>query len=351
MNKMSRACVVCDKASTLICPECSKLGLPIEISSFCSQECFKSVWKSHKKNHKINIKTVEGLVTDGVVLKTTNDLGRILIAMKDFSIGEIVFSEFPILTWNKKSKLELLTKFSQLGEEEKNTVLDFYHVKSENEASYQSCISRLNSHRIFINRSDMQSNILRLNITAETAVKILCITDFNSHSFRGNEAYSEVVNGDPDSAYSALFPLGSKVSHSCQPNCCYTSKSKPDRLSYYAITSIRKGDIISFSYIDTYKPTQQRREELIETKDFLCQCIKCIKPDYMSGICCGDNNCTGVKFCTYSSLTERTWACDVCCSCSPPDLTILTTIYSKFENFENEILNCVQRNQLIQHNY
>jgi methionyl aminopeptidase len=39
----------CKKPSTLHCPTCEKLALPI--SYFCSQQCFASYWSTHKQKH------------------------------------------------------------------------------------------------------------------------------------------------------------------------------------------------------------------------------------------------------------------------------------------------------------
>ncbi|EQC40262.1 methionyl aminopeptidase [Saprolegnia diclina VS20] len=43
----------CGKPAKMACPTCKKLGVPANISSFCSQECFKSYWPQHKGFHKI----------------------------------------------------------------------------------------------------------------------------------------------------------------------------------------------------------------------------------------------------------------------------------------------------------
>ncbi|KAF1783842.1 MYND-like zinc finger, mRNA-binding [Phytophthora cactorum] len=43
----------CGKSGSLICPTCKKLGIPPAMSTFCSQECFKSYWSSHKALHKM----------------------------------------------------------------------------------------------------------------------------------------------------------------------------------------------------------------------------------------------------------------------------------------------------------
>jgi methionyl aminopeptidase len=34
------------------CPTCQKLGLPVAMASFCTQQCFKDNWSSHKALHK-----------------------------------------------------------------------------------------------------------------------------------------------------------------------------------------------------------------------------------------------------------------------------------------------------------
>jgi hypothetical protein len=68
--------------------------------------------------------------------------------------------------------------------------------------------------------------------------------------------------------------IGSKAAHSCAPNCSYTSKVLDDHLIYFAVRPIVSGENITFSYIG-YMPTFQRREELKESKDFLCECSKC----------------------------------------------------------------------------
>ncbi|CAH8637092.1 unnamed protein product [Schistosoma rodhaini] len=53
---MENICITpsCGKPSTLKCPVC--LGLGIETSFFCSQECFKHFWKTHKTVHVVGAK-------------------------------------------------------------------------------------------------------------------------------------------------------------------------------------------------------------------------------------------------------------------------------------------------------
>ena len=40
-------------------------------------------------------------ITDGVRMDELEYFGRVLIATRDFAVGEVVLSEFPILIWDK----------------------------------------------------------------------------------------------------------------------------------------------------------------------------------------------------------------------------------------------------------
>mmetsp|Transcript_22260 Transcript_22260/g.39595 ORF Transcript_22260/g.39595 Transcript_22260/m.39595 type:complete len:384 (-) Transcript_22260:1330-2481(-) len=52
-------CARCGELAKLQCPNCLKLGLPKEQSSFCSQDCFKLGWAEHKKLHEVEKKEDE----------------------------------------------------------------------------------------------------------------------------------------------------------------------------------------------------------------------------------------------------------------------------------------------------
>ncbi|OQR90409.1 methionine aminopeptidase [Thraustotheca clavata] len=43
----------CGKPGKMACPTCKKIGVPANISSFCSQDCFKKYWPQHKGMHKL----------------------------------------------------------------------------------------------------------------------------------------------------------------------------------------------------------------------------------------------------------------------------------------------------------
>jgi hypothetical protein len=99
---------------------------------------------------------------------------------------------------------------------------------------------------------------------------------------------------------SALFYLGSKVTHSCDPNCMALAIGI--QLVYRAIRPIVKGEPITFSYIsgfDLWKSTPARRELLLDQRFFTCCCLRCTREDRCRyRICpeCGDQN-----LCRYES--------------------------------------------------
>ena len=139
---------------------------------------------------------------------------------------------------------------------------------------------------------------------------------------------------------SAMMILGSKMTHSCIPNigysCWYDNKSGGNDtlkgtkevdessidegfVSYIILRPIRKGDILTCSYLsDLFEtPTCIRRWHLKETKSFWCQCPRCTGPDYCRVMPCP--NCSKYNPC-YSkndeaskSLTNDSyWMCTNC---------------------------------------
>lgn len=52
---MAVVCVTpdCGQPGRLVCPSCKALGVPVALSSFCSQACFKGSWRAHKPLHAV----------------------------------------------------------------------------------------------------------------------------------------------------------------------------------------------------------------------------------------------------------------------------------------------------------
>ena len=76
----------------------------------------------------------------------------------------------------------------------------------------------------------------------------------------------------------ALFSIGCSMNHSCRPNVSPVWNPKSDvpiEIHFLALSDIKKGDEINFSYIDmNVKDVEERRKMLIDY-GFICECVRC----------------------------------------------------------------------------
>ena len=92
-----------------------------------------------------------------------------------------------------------------------------------------------------------------------------------------------------------LFPFAAMLNHSCEPNCAFGGVAGGCQ-TIRAIKPIAEGDELCFGYIDLYQDVARRRDELEETKHFLCECPRCVtclrSPD--SGCAILDRRISGI---------------------------------------------------------
>ncbi|KAF1393002.1 hypothetical protein PFLUV_G00033880 [Perca fluviatilis] len=72
---------------------------------------------------------------------------------------------------------------------------------------------------------------------------------------------------------SAVFPDVALMNHSCSPNVIVTYKGTVAEVR--AVQEINPGDEIFNSYIDLLYPTEDRKERLLDSYFFTCQCTEC----------------------------------------------------------------------------
>lgn len=72
---------------------------------------------------------------------------------------------------------------------------------------------------------------------------------------------------------SAVFPDVALMNHSCSPNVIVTYKGTVAEVR--AVQEINPGEEIFDSYIDLLYPTEDRRERLLDSYFFMCQCTEC----------------------------------------------------------------------------
>lgn len=241
-------------------------------------------------------------IVDSSTSRADNDLGRVVIATKNISVGTTIIRERPVLVYKQGAWLELVSAFVALDEESKNGVLNMFHPPP--------------------NLSIMpEANLVasQLSLDPTLVAKLILISNFNAHQYFGcdQELYNEVVASlfSPSSAgKSALFLFSSKVAHSCNPNVAYSSRTSDGKLEYKAIRPINTGDMITFPYLTELleTPTHIRRITLIGTKEFLCRCSRCIGPDFSRAISCRKCRSGGVVLCTDPEGDSPSWSCSGC---------------------------------------
>lgn len=72
----------------------------------------------------------------------------------------------------------------------------------------------------------------------------------------------------------AIYDKASLLEHSCAPNLT-KSFTNDGRIKLWAPNGIRKGDHLSICYSDALWGTVARRNHLIQTKMFRCDCLRC----------------------------------------------------------------------------
>jgi hypothetical protein len=207
------------------------------------------------------------------VLSSDPELGTILLAVRDFSIGDEVLREEPFISY--RSDLQAILLYHRSSSEDKKKFMEFYHRDSPNLTQFEE--SRLYLSKISRLSSVYQGELLeRYNVEMSVTeiFKVLSVISFNCHQFVGSSTeYAEKVITQGNTSFdetkrSALFYYGSKVAHSCEPNLIYTSKRIKGCMSYLALKEIKMGEMLTFDYAldnnNTVKPTIARQLKLRE---------------------------------------------------------------------------------------
>eukprot|EP00930_Biecheleria_cincta_P069697 TRINITY_DN57400_c0_g1_i1.p1 TRINITY_DN57400_c0_g1~~TRINITY_DN57400_c0_g1_i1.p1 ORF type:complete len:487 (-),score=76.68 TRINITY_DN57400_c0_g1_i1:198-1601(-) len=118
----------------------------------------------------------------------------------------------------------------------------------------------------------------------------------------------------------AVYAIGCRANHSCRPNASLRVGSNA-RLQLKALRSIEAGEDVLVSYIgegDLLRP-QARRQELINSWGFLCDCDRCVGPDDARGFQCISCN-EGILNLQQSTSGGTRWGpCDCCQTVLPSE--------------------------------
>lgn len=118
--------------------------------------------------------------------------------------------------------------------------------------------------------------------------------------------------GQNDISIRALYPRAFYMAHDCVPNTGHTD-DKNFCLRVRATTLIPKGSSINLSYAYTLQGTLKRREHLKESKFFDCACARCSDPTEL-GTYAGALKCpkcgTGAVLSTEPLNSDAKWHCN-----------------------------------------
>ncbi|XP_008308104.1 N-lysine methyltransferase SMYD2-A-like [Cynoglossus semilaevis] len=147
---------------------------------------------------------------------------------------------------------------------------------------------RTPSERLFLLR-EFESHLDKLDSEKDEMIQadILALHHFYSRHISDlpdNQSLSELFaqvncNGftieDEELSHlgSAVFPDVALMNHSCSPNVIVTYKGTVAEVR--AVTEINPGEEVFNSYIDLLYPTEDRRERLLDSYFFTCQCTEC----------------------------------------------------------------------------
>jgi hypothetical protein len=227
--------------------------------------------------------------------------GRIITAKKRFLPGDIIYSEYPIITFSSEEnsdKLNIQQYCDHVNEQlvaitasEKDlpdisidpklldVALQFIkeptHIKNKVLNLYKPSDSDTT-------RSAYQWFRLGVMLLIDKIKNLLPLTkDIDEHLFT-DVILIAYVNAFKSENGGTLYEISCLINHSCKPNCFYVQdKSDNNKITVRASRIIEQDEEINFSYIsDTILvlPTQIRRARL-QTYHFQCNCVRCSSLD------------------------------------------------------------------------
>lgn len=248
------------------------------------------------------------------VIDSGTDLGRVVVAKRDIAPGEVVLHEDPLLIWRDdgagdEKDISMMQAFARASPATREALLGLYHPPLSSAEG-----ERAQEH------AEMLVHDRGIEVAVEKVQRLLMIHACSTHNFRRVEDFdgpSEVIYATGTEIagnYAALFAIGSQVEHSCLPNAVYRSSS--GHLLYLAARAIRAGKRVSFAYSsdDPERTLQERRDRLLATKFFICQCVLCRGPEMNRPLTCRISACSGL-----SLRTDGSWTCAECGSVKDDD--------------------------------
>ncbi|XP_059479054.1 SET domain-containing protein SmydA-8-like [Neocloeon triangulifer] len=146
---------------------------------------------------------------------------------------------------------------------------------------------------------------LKLEATEDDVLGVCGVMDTNAFEIRR----------DGGVKLRGLYPLASMMNHDCVPNTRHVFDSE-DKMLVFATVDIAKGAAVTSTYTQALWATHQRRAHLKTTKCFECQCLRCSDPSelgtYLGAILCSKCNGQGKVVSTAPLDDTAPWKCYNC---------------------------------------
>ncbi|CRL02052.1 CLUMA_CG015278, isoform A [Clunio marinus] len=181
-------------------------------------------------------------------------------------------------------------------------------------------------------------------VTIRTLKKISSV--LNTNAFEVGIAFND-SGPEHNISLRGLYPLAAVMNHNCVPNIRYAYE-KNSIMAVRASKFIPKGEQIFNSYTKFLWGTQQRRVHLAYSKNFLCECQRCLDPtelgSYIAALKCIRPGCKSVMLPNDPLVVTSMWECRECnLKLDHARISKISDIFSKqiFQKILNEPISAI----------
>mmetsp|Transcript_26723 Transcript_26723/g.43971 ORF Transcript_26723/g.43971 Transcript_26723/m.43971 type:complete len:521 (-) Transcript_26723:229-1791(-) len=208
----------------------------------------------------------------------------------------------------KEIQERILNLYTDMECPHANALRDYLHNYRENQYDEEEKMEQYDEEtKEQILEDPIESDAVRYIFDhIEEFVQFVMVIRFNSVEL---QPPAEDGTGPGTNFGHGLFEVACKMNHSCRPNCVWFTTPDGKCKEIRAISTIEEGEELTVDYVgNVLDATPQRREDLLNTKGFVCECDRCAaNHDDTRRFKCithADSKCNGFHFLyqpTYSS--------------------------------------------------
>jgi hypothetical protein len=216
---------------------------------------------------------------EGIVMQECGDRGRLLVATRTFDAGEQLLVDTPLLLSSPLGEGEEGDTAQELAEAwaAKHTglpILSFLHTlaflkgvcvaskaKQRGLDDFYAPVTCPPQLRPFVEVAEACASFAwAKGVSVEDLRRAVLVCKCNAHAY---------------GSHTAVFPLGSKMNHSCDNNTFYSTTLIDGKGVWVALRRITCGEELTHAYIDKVYPAMLRQKHLQQQFNFTCGCRLC----------------------------------------------------------------------------